>query len=207
MSPLYHNDKLRLCRKTKPQLNEKLNQKLNIQLNHHLSLHWQQHPLGRLNQSQRYWLLGEGSLTRKLVDASDGAFSLQVLKQGLARPRLDEAKALGIKDRQLALVREIVMSGKGQAWVFARSVFPLTSLDGRLRHLKTLDNRPLGALLFNDPSMKRSPIEISLMGPASVNFPIQEACWARRSLFHLSDKPLLVSEVFLPTFDPMHQAR
>lgn len=169
--------------------------------------HWQQHHFGRLSPCQCQWLLAEGSLTRKLVAASGGQFELKILSQGLARVRPDEAKALKLGQRQLALVREIVMSGGAQPWVFARSVVPLSSLSGRLRQLKNLDNRPLGAMLFKDPSMQRSPIEIQRLAPAHINYPLDKPCWARRSIFHLAQKPLLVCEVFLPTFAPFHSGR
>lgn len=98
------------------------------------------------------------------------------------------------------MIREIVMSGNQQDWVFARSVLPLSTLTGRLRQLRTLDNRPLGALLFREPSMQRSAIEISRLEPHNFNYPSEQRCWARRSVFKLDNKPLLVAEVFLPTF-------
>lgn len=161
---------------------------------------WHKQAHADLTQNQRQWLLGEGSLTKKLQEACEGEFALRILKQGLATPRLDEAKALGLPQRQQALIREIVMSGHGQDWVFARSVLPLSTLTGRLRQLKTLDNRPLGALLFNDPSMERSAIEITQLEEGSFRYPSQETCWARRSVFYLDQKPLLVAEVFLPEF-------
>ncbi|GAA6151285.1 chorismate--pyruvate lyase family protein [Pseudoteredinibacter isoporae] len=161
---------------------------------------WHKHAHAELTQIQRQWLLGEGSLTRKLQDACEGEFSLRILRQGLATPRADEAKALGLPLRQQALIREIVMSGHGQDWVFARSVLPLSTLTGRLRQLKTLDNRPLGALLFKDPSMKRSAIEICPLAAEHFRYPCEERCWARRSVFYLDQKPLLVAEVFLPEF-------
>ncbi|MBB6520307.1 chorismate--pyruvate lyase family protein [Pseudoteredinibacter isoporae] len=161
---------------------------------------WHKQAHAELTQNQRQWLLGEGSLTKKLQDACQGEFSLRILRQGLATPRVDEAKALGLPQRQQALIREIVMSGHGQDWVFARSILPLSTLTGRLRQLKTLDNRPLGALLFKDPSMKRSPIEISQLVSDNFRYPCEESCWARRSVFYLDQKPLLVAEVFLPGF-------
>lgn len=165
---------------------------------------WHKTPNAKLNYTQRQWLLGEGSLTQKLVAACHGEFALRIVKQGLAVPRPDEAKALGLAQRQRALIREIVMSGHGQDWVFARSILPLSTLTGRLRQLKTLDNRPLGALLFKDPSMQRSAIEITHLEAHNFSYHCQQSCWSRRSVFKLDCKPLLVCETFLPDFKPFH---
>lgn len=168
---------------------------------------WHKQASPDLSQQQKQWLLGTGSLTQKLLEASQGDFSLRILRQGLATPRVDEAKALKLPARQQALIREIVMSGAGQDWVFARSVLPLSTLTGRLRQLKTLDNRPLGALLFKDPTMQRSAIEISRLEPHNFSYPSSAACWSRRSVFRLDQKPLLVAEVFLPSFEHFYQGQ
>jgi chorismate--pyruvate lyase len=109
---------------------------------------------------------------------------------------------LGIPHRQQALVREVILLGCDTPWVFARSVIPLSTLTGRLRSLSKLDNRPLGALLFQDPNLQRSNMEVARISsqhrylPPSLKASHQE-CWGRRSKFLLDNKPLLVSEVFL----------
>ena len=45
--------------------------------------------------------------------------------------------------------------------VFARSVLPISSLSGSLAHLRRLQNRPLGAILFKNAGMRRSPFEVA----------------------------------------------
>lgn len=162
-------------------------------------------------QQWRGWLSDTGSLTRRLLDASDGNLSVQILRQELQRPRLSERQALGLPPRHLALIREVVLLGNGQPWVYARSIIPLTTLTGRLRKLRHLDNRPLGALLFQDPTMTREPVEIACHTLASVQLPeaiadIRASMWGRRSVFRLDNKPLLVSEIFLPDFTPYNQS-
>jgi chorismate--pyruvate lyase len=152
----------------------------------------------------RPWLLDTGSLTAKLLQLSGGKFRVQVLRQVYMRASRSEALALGIKFAQIALVREVVLMGHNQPWVFARSVLPLTSLTGRLRHLRKQGTRPLGAFLFSQPHLVRSPIALSLISrhhgyvPASLMG--DEPVWGRRSIFHVDGKPLLVSEVFLSGF-------
>ncbi len=141
----------------------------------------------------RDWLADAGSLTQRLIDASDGNLSVAVLKQSLEVPRLSERQLLGLGDRRRAMVREVVLYGNNQPWVFARSILPLTTLTGRLRKLRQLSNQPLGELLFKDPSMRREPVQFARFDSAS---------WGRRSVFRLDNKPLLVAEVFLPDFNP-----
>lgn len=158
----------------------------------------------------RPWLSDTGSLTQRLLDASEGQLEVQVLRQSLGVPKLSERRALGLPQRRLALIREVVLLGVGVPWVYARSIIPLGTLSGRLRSLRHLDNRPLGALLFSDPSMCREPVEVACYSSASAQLPagliaVQSPLWGRRSVFRLDKKPLLVSEIFLPGFKPYNQ--
>ena len=118
----------------------------------------------------RDWLLDRGSLTKRLIDASDNQLTVQVLSQRTEMARPSEILALSLPPRQRALVREVLLLANGEPWVYARSVIPLTTLTGRLRALRHLDNRPLGALLFNDPSMTRQPIEVATIVPDTLAF-------------------------------------
>ncbi|WP_111641622.1 chorismate--pyruvate lyase family protein [Marinimicrobium alkaliphilum] len=152
----------------------------------------------------RPWLLDHGSLTAKLQALSQGHFRVEILRQSRGYPLLSEQKLLGMAPRRLAVIREVVLYGNNEPWVFARSVLPLASLTGPLRRLRHLDNQPLGALLFSQPNLVRGPIEISAMGPGQGYVPTalqgQEPLWGRRSVFWLYQRPLMVSEVFLDAF-------
>lgn len=161
---------------------------------------WHLHPSTAL----RSWLLDSGSLTAKLQKLSNGHFSVEVLRQVHARASRSEALALGIGFNELCLIREVILRGHHQPWVFARSVLPLRSLTGSLRHLRKQGTRPLGAFLFSQPHLKRSPIALALISGHHAYLPEAligaNPVWGRRSVFSLADKPLLVSEVFLPGF-------
>ena len=148
----------------------------------------------------RQWLLDEGSLTTRLIQASKGDFQVQVLEQSWRTPFLNEAKLLGLKSRQKALIREVLLICEGTPWVYARSVIPYQSLHGRLRFLRKLQNSALGALLFKDPNLQRSHFQVDKISLPQAPIPATSATtvYGRRSLFHLYNKPLLVAEVFLP---------
>lgn len=153
------------------------------------------------------WLMHPGSLTAALKQLSGGDFRVQVLSQRWQQPRLEERRALDLRDRSRALVREVLLYGCGRPWVYARSVLPMSSLQGRSRYLRSLDSRPLGELLFSEPDIRRGPI---VLNQQSRNPRCQlgelagegDSAWGRRSTFWLRDKPLLVSETFLSAFRP-----
>lgn len=165
------------------------------------SLH-RQPPLALLS-----WLLHPGSLTAALKQLSDGDFRVQVLSQRWQQPRLEERRALALRERGRALVREVLLYGRGQPWVYARSVLPERCLQGRSRYLRSLDSRPLGELLFSEPDIRRGPIVLNQLR-RNPYCQLQElaaegdSAWGRRSTFWLQDKPLLVSEAFLVAFRP-----
>lgn len=159
-----------------------------------------------VNRQLCRWLQNRDSLTTRLIAAGQGRFRVELLQQSMGIPRADERRVLGLASRQQAVIREVLLYVCDEPWVYARSVLPFPSLDGPLAYLKKLDNRPLGALLFSDPAMRRSPIEISRLAAAQIPATIDGGRWGRRSVFYLKNRPLLVSEVFLHEFAPRPQA-
>ena len=119
---------------------------------------------------------------------------------------LSEARALKVRNSQLAMVRQVRLYCDDEPWVFARTIIPLSTLRGRQRRLAHLGSKPLGAVLFADPHMQRSPLEIVRISPGQRLFHRAlgsssthcDAIWGRRSVFYLDQRPLLVSEIFLP---------
>jgi chorismate--pyruvate lyase len=158
---------------------------------------------GALDYQTRRWLLDEGSLTKRLVAASQH-FHVRVLGQYFARPHQNETRLLHLPQRQHCLIREVILHCDQRPVVFARSLMPLDTLNGPFRYLRKLGSLPLGALLFADPGLKREEFEIAYAGAASFDVPSllgpqPEALWGRRSKFRLRGKQLLVGEIFLPT--------
>jgi chorismate--pyruvate lyase len=150
------------------------------------------------------WLQDSSSLTARLLQLSQGEFAVKIVRQVIGIPTLNERKTLRMRRPVRSLIREVILCGRGKPWVFARSVLPLTSLTGSLRHLRQQDTRPLGAFLFSQPQLVRSTIEVAQIPPDHAYVPARlygkQSLWGRRSVFYLKAKPLLVSEVFLPDF-------
>lgn len=160
---------------------------------------------GQMPHNLGPWLSDEGSLTQKLVALSKDQFEVQVLRHDAATPDVGEANALKMTRDTPVMVREVVLKGRGRPWIFARSILPMTTMTGRLAGLRTLSNQPLGELLFQDPSMTREPIQAACLPARLLHVPAalaagDEPLWARRSVFCLDQKPLLVCEVFLSEF-------
>lgn len=111
-----------------------------------------------------------------------------------------------MKPGAYAMVREVELLCNGIPQVYARTLIPEKSLTGRANQLQGLGSKPLGALLFSDPTTKRSRIEYARLTAGdrlyqraicSMNEPVRRL-WGRRTLFCYAGKPLLVNEIFLP---------
>lgn len=159
-----------------------------------------------LPEALRAWLLDPASLTQRIICACRGVFRVRVLSQSWCRPFLSEAKVLGLGAGRRALVRQVQLLCDEDPWVYARTIIPAATLTGRERRLARLRSRSLGAVLFSDPTMTRGETEIARLAPGNPLFALatrglevrSSAIWGRRAVFRLTEKPLLVTEVFLP---------
>lgn len=163
--------------------------------------------LSGLDPAQRPWLQDDSSLTRRVVGVCGASgFGVRLVSQRRARPLPGEARLLGMRRYRLALVREVELLCGGRPWVFARTLIPLTSLRGRARRLAFLGERPLGAVLFADPTTVRQRVEVAKIGSRQGLFAAAvrnldhrpKVLWGRRTLFEFGGRPLLVNEIFLP---------
>ena len=116
---------------------------------------------------------------------------------------------------ELAVVREVLLRNGNTALVFAHSVLARRDLQGAWRGLSRLGSRPLAEMLFHDPTVSRLPMEYKQIDRRHPLFQraasatkmvdanmidtnkIDNALWARRSVFVKRGRPLLVTEVFL----------
>lgn len=153
-----------------------------------------------------YWLYEAVSLTRCLRERCGGGFRVRVDSQQWTRPMRSERHRLGIRDNEFALVRQVHLFCCERPAVFARTVIPARTLTGREKRLAALGNRPLGAYLFSGRGMTRHAVEFARITGRQSCFAVAtrdltakpDEIWGRRALFAAGDKPLLVSEIFLP---------
>ncbi len=153
------------------------------------------------------WLFDHNSLTQKLERLSN-RFHVQV-KQQVTTNSKNSTLSHYFCDEEKILVREVYLYCDGVAVVFAQTEIPYSSLTEEQAKLAEIGEQSLGKFLFQDPSMLRGQIEVCEFIEDSTAHKIceeiQQECkhtlWARRSLFYLNNKPLLVSELFLPALE------
>ncbi|MDI2090638.1 chorismate--pyruvate lyase family protein [Commensalibacter oyaizuii] len=147
------------------------------------------------------WLFDRGSLTQRLTLLSSQRFSLEVLSEGYASLRLDECLKLQLLFPQKQWVREVILKGDNQSWVYARSIIIKSDLGQDDKQLTRLGCHPLGSVLFTDEQFQRSLIEVANY-PVTI-IPVFEGSlglWGRRSTFSGQNSVVLVQEIFLPKF-------
>ncbi|OIQ90184.1 chorismate pyruvate-lyase [mine drainage metagenome] len=126
--------------------------------------------------------------------------------QRWGRPQPDESILLGLRPQHRALLREVCLCCNSRPVIYAHSVLPRCSLRGEWHDLGRLGTRPLGAALFANAGVVRTPLTYLRLLPghalyrrASAVLQRRPPClWARRSVFMLRGAPILVTEVFLP---------
>ncbi len=154
----------------------------------------------------RAWITDRGSLTARIVKHVE-QFNLVRLSQQLATPHHDERRALGLRAGELAVVREVLLRNGNMPLVFAHTAANPRDLSGAWRGLSRLGARPLAEMLFHDPAVTRMPMEYKqlhashplMLSMQHYLYATPRTLWARRSVFLKNARPLLVTEVFLPS--------
>lgn len=164
---------------------------------------WLKKPV--LSHQYRSWLIESGSLTARLQQCY-ADFIVEPVSVSINTPAFDEKVLLNTASHEGAQIREVLLCGNNRPVVFAHSVLPRKSLRGAWRGLGKLGSKPLGAVLFANPGVKRTPLMFKKL---SANHALYQAAarhltekpnflWARRSIFNLNCASILVTEVFLP---------
>lgn len=143
------------------------------------------------------WLLYRHSFMKRLQCYGAESVVVQVVEQKWQKPFAKERKALAIPVAQYALTREVVIKNHQHIWMAARTVFPQQSVIGKNKQLTGLKSRSLGSVLFKNPHLQRTDFEFAQL---------ENDLWARRSIFYIHQKPLLLCEVFFPSVALLEQA-
>jgi chorismate--pyruvate lyase len=158
-----------------------------------------------LSHCYRTWLIEADSLTARLQQRYTDFF-VQPVHISVHKARYEEAVLLNIPAHKNARIREVLLFGNAQPVVFAHSVLPRKALQGAWRRLGKLGNKPLGAVLFANPNVKRTPLSYKKLSAQHVLYQAAvkhlstkpDSLWARRSIFSLNGANIMVTEVFLP---------
>lgn len=152
-----------------------------------------------------HWLRDHGSLTKRIQERCAN-FAVRNVHSGLASIASDESTLLGLASHTRAYTRDVLLLADNKPVVFAHSALAPQHLSGAWSALRTLGNKPLGALLFAHPQVERRPLRYKSLrdthplhqSASELLNSLPPRLWARRSLFYLRGSPLLVTEVFLP---------
>ena len=142
----------------------------------------------------RSWLLERGSLTARLSSLRPGQFSVDCQHEGLGYPTPAEQRELKLSANERVWFREVILKLDDVPVVYARTVVPGSALTGRLARLRHLGNRSLGTFLFSQPDTRRTFVRVSHCKANAAGLE-----WARRSVFTLGGKSLMVTEAFSPS--------
>ena len=154
-----------------------------------------------LNNNLLPWLFDTSSLTARMICLCDGKFSVKVISQRWQKIGADESAVMLLRGTSSALVRKVVLCCDKQPLVYARTVIPASTIQGAKRRYANMGNRPLGAMLFADRTMRREVVQVAKLPAGNEIYRYtksQEEIWGRRSVFRVAEKPILVSEYFLP---------
>ena len=140
-------------------------------------------PAGILN-----WLLESGSMTRRFELYSQKVTVTPYLECYVSPAMLSVKEAQYLPKSQRYWVREVVMYGDNTPWLLGRTVIPDETLTNEDKQLVDIGQVPLGRYLFSRDDLTRDYIHIGSSAGR----------WVRSSLLRLSEKPLLLTEIFLP---------
>ncbi|HET7202202.1 MAG TPA: chorismate lyase [Steroidobacteraceae bacterium] len=155
----------------------------------------------------RSWLAEPGLLTARIRALCGDAMRFRMLGPLRSARLSDELQArLAVYDAR-CLLREIEFCCEGERVLYAQTVLPEPTLQ-RYPWLRELGDSPLGESLrqATEP-LEREPLEYAALPPdsalaiaASDATPDaqQATLWARRAVYRLGGRPILVQEVFLP---------
>lgn len=172
---------------------------------------WNRVDSGELHRAPRKWqtwLSDTGSLTQKIESLIGHKLDVLVLRDYRQNLNSDESRYFHYKI-QRCRVREVLLCAHGVPLVMAHSIIPSSSSSGSNRQVLCLGQKPLGAVLFAKRRIhsKQKPLrEIARLDKQNALWKkcfqqysdLPTSCWARRTLYQLQGRPLLVTEVFLP---------
>lgn len=137
------------------------------------------------------WLYASGSLTQQLTDLGRGQFHVERLKEHYQRLTFADSQWMEMPPHHIGWVRETLLYGsEEQAWVKAKSIFPILSMQKKARLFRHIRNKPIGWFLFQrtNPACERRVIHL-------------EEGWTRQSCYTWHGCKFIVQETFLPAFE------
>ncbi len=176
-----------------------------------LSSLWNRVDSGEIHRAPRKWqtwLSDTGSLTQKIEQTIGQKLEVQVLRDCRQNLNSDESRYFHLQTKRCR-IREVLLCSNGIPLVMARSVIPTLSSSGSNQDVLRLGSRPLGAVLFSKTRKRSKQKALRKIIRLNKRNNLWRQCrqkyeqlpaplWARRTLYKLKGRPLLVCEIFLP---------
>lgn len=143
------------------------------------------------------WLYAEGSLTQQLTEFAGGVFKVVPTQEHFQRLTFIDSQWMQMPYQHTAWVRESLLYGcDADAWVKAKSIFPILSLQKRVRLFQHIGRQPIGRFLFQrtQPACERRVLFL-------------EDGWTRQSCYIWHGCKFIVQETFLPTFEQFIESK
>lgn len=143
------------------------------------------------------WLYAHGSLTQQLTDLADGVFKVEPTEEHFQRLNFLDSQWMNMPNQHTAWVRESSLYGcERDAWVKAKSIFPILSLQKRARLFQHIGRKPIGKFLFQrtNPACERRVL-------------LLEDGWTRQSCYTWHGCKFIVQETFLPAFEQFLESK
>ena len=151
------------------------------------------------------WLHYPYSLTDRLIEKA-GNVSLVVLGHDWALPTWWDKQVLDITALRV-MRREIMMYAHAEACWYARTIIPSSTIEADAAFFNRLQQESLGALIFNEPKIKRENIHIYPINEQCIEYhwvhaslsPLPAVLWARWCEYRLNETfPFFLIEIMLP---------
>lgn len=135
---------------------------------------WESTPPSSLSDIALSWLTDKTSLTKRLRDHTNNTIEFCLLFNGW-------------DSNQENWMRRMEWRYQGETWLYCVITIPKDSL---IDELQNVGNRPIGEILFAEPSLQRSDFL----------YQEKENHISRKSVFHFKGKSFELVETFFPAF-------
>jgi chorismate lyase len=168
---------------------------------------WHEHRRGsrqQLPDSVQSWAYEGGSLTQRLRDYYGSSVAVAILYHKWGAPYLTERRQLESPLQRFCLIREVMLHTNSKPLLLARTIIPEATIKVAHRNLAHLGTRPLGEVIFSYPDLERISMDLTRISPSNWTAQtqqkanIEQPTWGRRTIYAINNRPMLVSEFFLP---------
>ncbi|MEZ8968227.1 chorismate lyase [Vibrio breoganii] len=143
------------------------------------------------DNNAKHWLLEEDSLSHRLsLSCSD--LSVELFTSNKVQPEELSTQEAQVLNKEVCLLREVILRGDRHDWVYGRTLIPQSSLQSHSHDFENQGELPLGVTVFSSEGAYRDGLQVGIIDVEG------QSLLARRSRLWMNGTPMLVAELFLP---------